>query len=865
MVRQIVIFAVAFSLATISGPIATNFHLPARPLVRAVAEPCQTHGSSGACAQYWYPAGPAEDTLQAHIFTDSTAELNDLQSPAPQIDFTDTPLPPPLIPPFTAAPGFLITAPVSEVGYHEIQFMLASNFWGCNLNFGNSACGAEIRQGIAHMIDKTSFTINDPHIAGISNPIDNPVPTSSAGGLLPPNPCAYDASFPQGVTGVSPCIVGSPGGTSYHLGAAGGANGHPWLQAPGSVDLNAAAKHFVNAGIAAGFVAAASTLVGVVPAAAANAPNFFIRTDELASLDLGNSLAEQICYLFTGVYAVPCADLTVTRGPLAAFTGFPTSTVGVNLNWGMYTAAYTGPTFFDGSLYSSYNSRFVSGVPAIQTPAGSCSPQSVPTSNAPNYMYLCNPNYDSLTTQLEFAPCLTAQGDPVAGAGSNMPTAPGNGICAGTTSPSSISAGIQAEAYFGTNVFTLPIFERTVQYGYLNNGWIRAINGADIGLPNRFTWMNTWNPNPTLAGTIRQGFSQTTRSVNPYIATTPQDKYIDGNIYDSLYMSNPLSPTQTFNWLTWTTAQILNSGLPYVPPPNTVTSFRFNLRNDVYFQDGKPVTVFDVAFSYLSMLGSGALLGAGATPMTGITILSPHQFDIGISSIGPFTLPNLTKVPILPGRYWTNAGSAAWDGAYTSCSTGATCATSQYTLNGAIVNCTMNCTIFGAALMQVDANKVGAQYDPIVNHILVGSGPFQCGTGTLTPTSGSGTCTSTGTMNPPDGGTYTLTRFGKTQSTSQNGAYFHSAGNLALWIWSEENQAAPIFPVSAVLMCYGQPLNSGSCAHWQQGIGASSTGIVSIVQFSVVLRFFNIVWVELGIQIRTLSILSLACLLQPHY
>src|SRR5207247_8569701 len=39
-----------------------------------------------------------------------------------------------------------------------------------------------------------------------------------------------------------------------------------------------------------------------------------------------------------------------------------------------------------------------------------------------------------------------------------------------------------------------------------------------------------------------------------------------------------------------------------------------------------------------------------------------------------------------------------------------------------------------------------------------------------------------------------------------------------------------------------QPLNSGSCAHWQQGIGASSTGIVSIVQFSVVLRFFNIVW-----------------------
>src|SRR5437899_12562355 len=83
-----------------------------------------------------------------------------------------------------------------------------------------------------------------------------------------------------------------------------------------------------------------------------------------------------------------------------------TSTTGVSPSWGMYTAAYASPVGalpFDHSLYFQYNSRFVSGIPAIKSPTGPCSANSAPTVSAPDYIYLCDPIYDSLTNSMDFA------------------------------------------------------------------------------------------------------------------------------------------------------------------------------------------------------------------------------------------------------------------------------------------------------------------------------------------------------------------------------------------------------------------------------------------------------------------------------
>jgi len=816
--RLIIMFAVSFSFVSLTGPMSAGFHLPSIQPIHAIAQTCQTIGSSGACSEYWVPAGPAMDTEQATIFTDESAEFTNIQSATPSIDLTDWPLTPDLTGPFTVSPNFRITATTSQAGYFEIQFMLANNFWGINMNFGNNPNGTQIRQGISHLIDKAIFAANEPSIAGTANALDTAEPSDNVGGLPAANPCAWDSTFTE--TGTN-CVVGSPGGTAYHLATSTGANSITWLPAPGSADLNAAAQHFVNAGVASGFNPATSVLTGISSTASTHAPSFFIRNDNPPRLDLGNSLSEEICYLFTGAYTVPCAYLSVVSGPITAFPGFTTSNTSINLSWGMYTAAYastTGPSPFDSTYYFTYNSRFASGIRSIQPPNGPCASAAIPTVSAPDYMYLCNATFDSLTNQMEFAPCLSVAGDPVVGSTSNIST----GHCPGTTSAlSAIGAGVQAEDQFGKNAYTIPIFEQNAQFGYLNNGWTRVINNSGAGLPNYFTWLNAWNPTPGLPGTIRQGFKQSTTSVNPYIASTVWDFYVISNIYDTLAMPNPLSGGQLLDWMSLNIQQLPNSVLTYTPPAGTVASFRFTLRGDLFWQDGRRVSPWDVKFSYLSLLSTGAFQGGPLAPVTGVTILGTSQFDVNINAVGPFTELSLTSVTVLPGRYWSTCSGSLWDG--------------YVGVNHVPDNC-----------MVPDPSKTTASYDPLGNGILIGSGPWTC-TSSIGKV-GSG-CSSSGTMNPPVGGSYVLSRFGKglPPASSISGVYFRSNGNLAAYLWSQDTGdiTHDFLNFSVVASCFGAAVTStGPCAHFQRGIGANGGPIsVGLSQVAIVNRFVGLNWV----------------------
>src|SRR5213083_245339 len=300
-----------------------NFHLPTIQPARALPAHCDINlGTS--CSEFWVPAGAAEDTLVATIFTDEQSEFTNIQSASPSIDLTDWPLTPDLTGPFTTSSNFRITSTISAAGNFELEFMLDNNFWGVSFNFGNDPNGVQIRQGIAHVLDNAKFAANEPSLSGQAVALDTPNPSDNVGSLPTANPCAWDASFLQSG---SNCIVGAPGGTAYHLGPAAGANGITWLQAPGSADLNAAAQHFVTAGVATGFNPATSVLTGISAAAGQHTVNFFIRNDNPPRLHLGDSIAQQICYLFTGSYNIPCAPyLSVTHGPITAFPGFTTST-----------------------------------------------------------------------------------------------------------------------------------------------------------------------------------------------------------------------------------------------------------------------------------------------------------------------------------------------------------------------------------------------------------------------------------------------------------------------------------------------------------------------------------------------------------
>ena len=850
--KLLILFLAIFALVSLERPISSNALFPTISLGSARGfcsglPPCPVCAST-ACGDFWVPAGPSEDTFVATIFTDEQAEFTNIQSASPSIDLTDWPLTPDLTGPFTTSNNFIITGAITESGYFEIQLLLANNFWGCDFNFGNAACGVQIRQGIAHMVDTVKFAANEPSISGQAVALDAPVPYNNIGSVPTANPCAWDTSFPQ--TG-SNCIVGGPGGTAYHLSSAAGANGISWLQAPGSADLNAAAQHFVNAGIATGFNPATSILTGISSAALSHVPSFAIESDNTPRLHLGDSYASQICYLFTGSYTIPCTYLaarSVCPGCVpGSFPGFTTSTTAVNLSWGIYTAVYnnpTGPSPFDSSLYFRYNSRFVSGIPSIQPPNGLCASTAIPTVSAPDYMYLCNANYDNLTNQIESAPCIFVTGDPVVGSISNNSTS----TCSGQFSAN--GAGVRAEDQFGKNAYTIPVFTLDEQFGYLNNGWIRVDTAVNDGLPNYFAWLNAWNPSPVQPGTIRQGFKQSTDSANPFVDTSLWDQWIIGNVYDSLTVANGYSGGQVIDWMALTVQQLPNGALSYVPPAGTTQTFRFTLRSDMFFQDGRKVTSFDVAFSFLALKATGAYIGSGAAPMTGVTILGPSQFDINVNPASPFTVLTLSGLPIMPGAYWTSAGSSAWSSGVGACtSTGAACYPSQYTLTGSgtpTVACALSCASFPASLMNVNLSQTTAGYDPIANHTLVGSGPWQCGTVT---SSGSGTCTSTGSQNPPVGGNYALTRFGKglAPASSVSGIYFRSNGNLAAYLWSQNtgDMTHDFLNFSVVASCFGAAVTStGPCAHFQRGIGANGGPIsVGLSQVAIVNRFVGTNWV----------------------
>ncbi len=106
--------------------------------------------------------------------------------------------------------------PVADQGYFEIEFNLANVFWGIPMQYGNGTAGIQLRQGIAHLINKQAFAAGNSACAGIvCVPNDDPLPPCSVsscpnGGLVNPNPCGWDTLFPE--VSSTNCTVGAPGG-----------------------------------------------------------------------------------------------------------------------------------------------------------------------------------------------------------------------------------------------------------------------------------------------------------------------------------------------------------------------------------------------------------------------------------------------------------------------------------------------------------------------------------------------------------------------------------------------------------------------------------------------------------------------------
>jgi hypothetical protein len=799
------------------------------------------------------------------------------------------------------------------------------------------------------------------------------------GGLPAANPCNWDTKYAE--SSATNCEVGAPAGTSYNCsfsttcptGTVTGTTTFPWQAQIGSPDFCAAAQHFIQAFNDAGItgvtanancelvapsggwpskVLAINTsgcVAGTVSTANACA---FLRTTEPRK-GLGEGLTQDICALFspawgawttlagqqfscdntnTGTSSAACGGgscpfLEAWEGNIGQFCGFITSTTGVPNNcWGFGTFGFGQVYPFDSTTYFEYNSEFATettvtctnGPCTTSTPGSTCS-SNVFSSAASDYMYVCSPTYDQLSTAMEFSTCLASPGlstDPTLGtavptfancSGGTVPGGNGATSCIGASPVcSAVSAGYQAEDYFGGHVFTLPVYD-TIDTEARSSawplatathpGWLTAIGGGYEPSANFWIWLNAYSSTPAVAGTLRQSFLTTVDSLNPFDFTTLWDGYVLANIYDGLFVQNPLcsnvpgppvpdgntctSILQNIDWMTTS-----HSFLCYPSGPactatrlgygnatyfaNTVADLRLTLNRSNHWQDAGPVTAWDVKYSFMNLNATGSFQASSLSNISHINVLDEFTVDLNLKAKSPFTEQFIGGVTVIPGHVWSACGASTWNSGVAGTNLVA----------GNIRNAAEDTCVgqFGApSIVTVGTTRADSPtFDPMANNFLIGSGPYSCESigGSGHPAVGTlgGGCSIDNTQAPAFGlGDFTLTRTGCTLTSigttcgaaGSSSDYFHSSGALAKYVWTGDigSGSADFSKLLTVNSCHSST-PSANCPHWAQGIGnpgGTGTNPVGLSQRLAVNSYKGISWIGFSTEKTTGTQLILTC------
>ncbi len=143
---------------------------------------------------------------------------------------------------------------------------------------------------------------------------------------------------------------------------------------------------------------------------------------------------------------------------------------------------------------------------------------------------------------------------------------------------------------------------------------------------------------PARGGELREGIVGLPRTVNPVISITDVDRDLGNLIYSGLtkYNREKIVPDLARSW------DISEDGLTYT----------FNLRKDIFFQDGKPLTADDIVFT-IQKIQDPALKSPRRADWTNVTVkqTSPTQVQFILKqAYAPF-ITN-TNVGILPKHIW---------------------------------------------------------------------------------------------------------------------------------------------------------------------------------------------------------------------
>src|SRR2546422_8976634 len=442
------------------------------------------------------------------------------------------------------------------------------------------------------------------------------------------------------------------------------------------------------------------------------------------------------------------------------------------------------------------------------------------------------------------------------------------------------------------------------QYARLSNwplgGTSPGISGAIApgvpGLPNFFNWINAYSATPPVQGTIRQGFSTTVDSLNPFVASSTQDFYVlKSMIYDTLFKSNPLcntapppgsgvpacsSQTQTLDWMTTSHRLLCYPGGPACTPAtlgygnatyfaNTSADLRLTLNRANHWQDAGPVTAWDVKYSLINLNATGAFQATSLSNLSHVNILDEFTLDLNLNGPGPFT--GVGDVTIIPGHIWSACGGT-WNSAGL---------TGRNIAGTTVVNAPEDSCIgaFGSPnIVTVGGTRADSPtFDPVTNNFLIGSSAYTCQSigGTGHPTVGTlgGGCSVDNTQAPPFGlNDFTLTRTGCTLTSTgttcgiagSSSDYFRSSGALANYVWSGDigSGSADFSKVLTVNSCHSST-PSANCPHWAQGIGnpslTSTSNPVGLSQRLKVNSLKGVSWIAFSTEKTTGTQLILSC------
>ncbi|HVH14786.1 MAG TPA: hypothetical protein VNA15_03590, partial [Candidatus Angelobacter sp.] len=284
-----------------------------------------------------------------------------------------------------------------------------------------------------------------------------------------------------------------------------------------------------------------------------------------------------------------------------------------------------------------------------------------------------------------------------------------------------------------------------------------------------------------------------------FSAITLSESRVDDRVYDTLVRTAPYNATTPFAWLANQFYAVSASTNPQCASiPGTVGCVIFNLRPNVHFHDGVSLTGSDVKFSFLAFKQVPGINSPNVADIIDVTYVpgpapGTQSVFVHLSSKSIFSIFNVGSVPILPQHIWASDTSSPCPGTPSGATPPASCM----------------------------ANTFLVIADPVVNHLLIGSGPFACvdlSTGQV-----GGGCTRTifggvGTQVVDAGGTIILQRFGfGFPGYDSTHSYFHGSRFYKAFQWADRlgQGTLNVVDISNAGSCWNKPIATNpGCAHW---------------------------------------------------